>query len=74
MLTVTEISEDYITVFSTFFLIKNCQWILDPNPLMQFSIFCTPTIYKEPKFLILTLILVTLSDKLLIEWMDFIFG
>ena len=39
MLTVTEISEDSVTVFYTFFLIKNYQRILDPNPLTQFSAF-----------------------------------
>jgi hypothetical protein len=48
MLTVTEISEDSVTVFSTFFLIKNYQRMLDPNLLTQFSIFRTPTIDKEP--------------------------
>ena len=48
MLTVTEISEDSVTVFPTFFLIKNYQRILDPNPLTQFSVFRTPTIDKDP--------------------------
>ena len=48
MLTVTEISEDSVTVFSTFFLIKNYQRILDLNPLTQFSVFRTPTIDKDP--------------------------
>jgi len=48
MLTVTEISEDSVTVFSTFFLIKNYQRILDSNPLTQFSVFRAPTIDKDP--------------------------
>ena len=48
MFTVTEISEDSVTVFSTFFLIKNYQRILDPNPLTHFSVFRAPTIDKDP--------------------------
>ena len=48
MLTVTEISEDSVTVFSTFFLIKNYQRILDPNTLTHFSVFRAPTIDKDP--------------------------
>ena len=48
MLTVTEISEDSVTIFTTFFLIKNYQRILDPNPLTQFSVFRIPTIDIDP--------------------------
>ena len=47
---VTEISEDSVTAFYIFFLIKNYQRILDPNPLTRFFYFFrTPTIDKEPK-------------------------
>ena len=44
---VTEISEDSVTAFYIFFLIKNYQRILDPNPLTQFSIFFVPQLLTK---------------------------
>ena len=49
MLTDTEISEDSVTAFYIFFLIKNYQRILDPNPLTQFSIFSVPQLLTKSR-------------------------
>ena len=49
---VTEISEDSVTAFYIFFLIKNYQRILNPNPLTQFFYFFVPQLLTKSHYII----------------------
>ena len=49
---VTEISEDSVTAFYIFFLIKNYQRILDPNPLTRFFYFFVPQLLTKSQLIL----------------------